>query len=436
MNTPVVELQSVGKTFRLADGKDRSVLEAVNFTLNEGEIVSLLGKSGSGKSTMLRIMAGLIPADSGSVLYRGQPLFGPADGISMVFQSFALFPWLTVQKNVELGLEAKGISAKERSEKAEAAIELIGLSGFEGALPRELSGGMRQRVGIARALVMEPEVLLMDEAFSALDVLTGERLREDIMELWETGKIPTKAILVVSHNIEEAVMMSDRVLVFASDPGRVRDELQVTLVRPRNVESIEVRDLIDKVYGLMTAGSARSGRVTGKEIKLQLGDRLPEAEVSHMEGILELLVNEPFLGRADLPKLAEETEFSDEELLAVSSALTLLGFVHLDQGDIIINPLGEQYVQANNAERQVIFGKQLIENVPLIAYIRQGLEKDPSGDLHEDMFIRLLRFTLSEGAAISALRVAIEWGRYGDLFEYEFNTGTLNMPKKEETSEE
>ncbi len=436
MNTPVVELQSVGKTFRLADGKDRSVLEAVNFTLNEGEIVSLLGKSGSGKSTMLRIMAGLIPADSGSVLYRGQPLFGPADGISMVFQSFALFPWLTVQKNVELGLEAKGISAKERSEKAEAAIELIGLSGFEGALPRELSGGMRQRVGIARALVMEPEVLLMDEAFSALDVLTGERLREDIMELWETGKIPTKAILVVSHNIEEAVMMSDRVLVFASDPGRVRDELQVTLVRPRNVESLEVRDLIDKVYGLMTAGSARSGRVTGKEIKLQLGDRLPEAEVSHMEGILELLVNEPFLGRADLPKLAEETEFSDEELLAVSSALTLLGFVHLDQGDIIINPLGEQYVQANNAERQVIFGKQLIENVPLIAYIRQGLEKDPSGDLHEDMFIRLLRFTLSEGAAISALRVAIEWGRYGDLFEYEFNTGTLNMPKKEETSEE
>ena len=436
MNTPIVELQSVGKTFRLADGKDRSVLEAVNFILNEGEIVSLLGKSGSGKSTMLRIMAGLIPADSGSVLYRGHPLFGPADGISMVFQSFALFPWLTVQKNVELGLEAKGIPAKERSDKAEAAIELIGLSGFEGALPRELSGGMRQRVGIARALVMEPEVLLMDEAFSALDVLTGERLREDIMELWETGKIPTKAILVVSHNIEEAVMMSDRVLVFASDPGRVRDELQVTLPRPRTVESPEVRDLIDKVYGLMTAGSSRSGRVTGKEIKLQLGDRLPEAEVSHMEGILELLVNEPFLGRADLPKLAEETEFSDEELLAVSSALTLLGFVHLEHGDIIMNPLGEQYVQSNNAERQVIFGKQLLENVPLIAYIRQGLEKDPSGDLHEDMFIRLLRFTLSEGAAISALRVAIEWGRYGDLFEYDFNTGILNMPKKEEASEE
>ncbi len=434
MTTPIVELKSVGKSFRSADGSARSVLEGVDFTLNEGEIVALLGQSGSGKSTMLRIMAGLIPADSGSVLYRGLPLYGPADGISMVFQSFALFPWLTVQKNVELGLEAKGMLPKDRVQRAEAAIELIGLSGFEGALPRELSGGMRQRVGIARALVMEPDVLLMDEAFSALDVLTGERLREDILELWETGKIPTKAILVVSHNIEEAVMMADRVLVFASDPGRVRDELPVILARPREVESSEVRGLIDKVYGLMTAGTTRTGRITGKEVKLQLGDRLPDAEIVRMEGILELLADEPFLGRADLPKLAEETEFSDEELLAVSSALTLLGFAHLEHGDIMLNPLGKQYVLANNSERKVIFGQQLLENVPLIAYIRQGLVQDPSGDLHEELFLRLLRFTLNEADAISALRVAIEWGRYGDLFEYDFNTGVINMPKDEEAA--
>ncbi|MGC2456837.1 MAG: ATP-binding cassette domain-containing protein [Gallionellaceae bacterium] len=436
MTTPVVELKSVGKSFRSADGSARSVLESVDFTLNEGEIVALLGQSGSGKSTMLRIMAGLISADSGQVLYRGLPLYGPADGISMVFQSFALFPWLTVQKNVELGLEAKGMPPVDRAQRAEAAIEMIGLSGFEGALPRELSGGMRQRVGIARALVMEPDVLLMDEAFSALDVLTGERLREDILELWETGRISTKAILVVSHNIEEAVMMADRVLVFASDPGRVRDELPVTLPRPREVESSEVRGLIDKVYGLMTAGSARAGRITGKEIKLQLGDRLPEAEISRMEGILELLAYEPFLGRADLPKLAEETEFSDEELLAVSSALTLLGFAHLEHGDIILNPLGEQYVHASNPVRQAIFGRQLLENVPLVAYIRHGLQQDPSGDLHEDLFLRLLRFTLDEADAVSALRVAIEWGRYGDLFEYNYNTGILNMPQNEETAAE
>ncbi len=210
MNAPLIELKSVGKSFRSADGSARSVLEGVDFTLAEGEIVALLGRSGSGKSTLLRIMAGLIPADAGSVLYRGLPLYGTARNIAMVFQSFALFPWLTVQKNVELGLEARGMPPQEREHRAAKAIELIGLAGFEGALPRELSGGMRQRVGIARALVLEPEVLLMDEAFSALDVLTGERLRDDIMKLWQSGELPTKSMLVVSHNIEEAVMMADQ----------------------------------------------------------------------------------------------------------------------------------------------------------------------------------------------------------------------------------
>jgi NitT/TauT family transport system ATP-binding protein len=433
MTTPILELKSVGKSFRSADGSARSVLENVDFTLNEGEIVALLGQSGSGKSTMLRIMAGLLSADSGEVLYHGLPVYGPADGISMVFQSFALFPWLTVQKNVELGLEAKGMASVERARRAEAAIDMIGLSGFDGALPRELSGGMRQRVGIARALVMEPEVLLMDEAFSALDVLTGERLREDILELWQTRKIPTKAILVVSHNIEEAVMMADRVLIFASDPGRVRNELPVTLSRPREVESSAVRGLIDNVYGMMTTGTVRPARVTAKEVKLQLGDRLPEADIARLEGILELLADEPFRGRADLPKLAEETELTDQELLSVSSALTLLGFAVLDHGDIIITPLGEQYVHTGNAERQAMFGRQLLENVPLVAYIRHGLLQDPSGDLHEDLFLRLLRFTLNEADAKSALRVAIEWGRYGELFEYNFNTGVINMPESDTT---
>ena len=186
----------------------------------------------------------------------------------------------------------------------------------------------------------------------------------------------------------------------------------------------------------MTVGTTRTGRVTGKEIKLQMGDRLPEAEIARMESILELLADEPFLGQADLPKLAEETEFNDEELFDVSSALTLLGFAHLERGDIILTALGRQYIQASNAERKVIFGQQLLENVPLIAYIRQGLVQDPSGDLHEELFLRLLRFTLNEADALAALRVAIEWGRYGDLFEYNFNTGVLNMPRNEEVATE
>jgi len=433
---PVIELKAVGKSFLSADGTHRSVLENVDFSLNEGEIVALLGQSGSGKSTMLRIMAGLIPADKGQVLYRGLPLFGPAASVGMVFQSFALFPWLTVQKNVELGLEAKGMDPAEREHRAEAAIELIGLSGFEGALPRELSGGMRQRVGIARALVLEPEVLLMDEAFSALDVLTGERLRDDILELWQSRTLPTKAILVVSHNIEEAVMMADRVLIFASNPGRVQNELPIALPRPREVEGTEVRALIDSVYGLMTVGVGRAGRVTAKEVKLQLGDRLPEADIQRMEGILERLADDPYHGSADLPRLAEETELDDHELLTASSALTLLGFAQLDQGDIFMTPLGEQYVRAGNAERQAMFGRQLLEHVPLVAYIRQGLEQDPSHDLSEELFLRLLRFTLNEADAQSALRVAIEWGRYGNLFEFNYNTGVISFPEDEHSDED
>ncbi|MBJ7310563.1 nitrate/sulfonate/bicarbonate ABC transporter ATP-binding protein [Rugamonas sp. CCM 8940] len=430
-NTPIVELKAVGKHFRAADGSARSVLEGVDFTLREGEIVALLGQSGSGKSTMLRIMAGLIQADSGQVLYRGMPLYGTARGIRMVFQSFALFPWLTVQKNVELGLEAQGMPAEERALRAEKVIDLIGLSGFEGALPRELSGGMRQRVGIARALVMEPEVLLMDEAFSALDVLTGERLREEILELWQSGQIPTKAILVVSHNIEEAVMMADRVLIFASDPGRVRAELPISLAQPRKAAGPEVRALIDKVYELMTAGAARPGLISEKEVKLQLGDRLPQADISHMEAILELLAEEPFHGRADLPQLAEETELTDDELLQVLNGLILLGFAYLTEGDILVTPLGSRYVAGKNLERQEIFGAQLLEHVPLVAYIRHGLLQDRSGDLPEELFLKLLRFTLSEDEAERALRVAIEWGRYGDLFEYNFNTGVIQLPKED-----
>jgi NitT/TauT family transport system ATP-binding protein len=425
MKPAIVELKGVAKHFRAADGSARAVLEGVDFTLREGEIVALLGQSGSGKSTMLRLMAGLIQADQGQVLYRGMPLYGTARGIRMVFQSFALFPWLTVQKNVELGLEAQGMPAAERARRASAVIDLIGLSGFEGALPRELSGGMRQRVGIARALVMEPEVLLMDEAFSALDVLTGERLREEILDLWQSGRIPTKAILVVSHNIEEAVMMADRVLIFASDPGRVRAELPIALSQPRKAESPEVRQLIDKVYALMTAGVGRRGPISETEVKLQLGDRLPQADIAHMEGILELLAEEPFAGRADLPQLAEETDLTDAELLQVTNALLLLGFAHLLDGDILLTELGARYVASS--ERQAVFGQQLLEHVPLIAYICHVLAQDKSGDLPEDLFLKLLRFTLSEEEAQRALRVAIEWGRYGDLFEYDFNTGVIQM---------
>jgi len=429
MAQAIIELKGVGKSFKSADGPVRSVLEGVDFRLAEGEIVSLLGQSGSGKSTLLRIMAGLINADAGEVRYREQPLFGPARGVSMVFQSFALFPWLTVQANVELGLEARGVAAAERAKRAEAAIRLIGLTGFEGALPRELSGGMRQRVGIARALVVEPEVLLMDEAFSALDVLTGERLREDILELWTSKAMPTKAILVVSHNIEEAVLMADRVLIFASDPGRVRFQLAVQLPRPRNPESAEVRQLIDEVYALMTAGSGRIGRTAEEAVTLQLAERLPDADVARMEGLLELLAGEGFHGRADLPRLAEDTELTDDELLPLAQAVSLLGLAKLAEGDLHLTPLGQRYVEGLHTLRQELFGQQLLAHVPLAAHIRNSLEQEASGELPEEPFLRLLSESLDAAEAERVLRTAIEWGRHGEVFEYNYTTGLIHLPE-------
>ncbi|WP_422010927.1 nitrate/sulfonate/bicarbonate ABC transporter ATP-binding protein [Roseateles sp.] len=426
----LIELKHVAKGFKSADGSLRSVLEGVDFHLAKGEIVALLGQSGSGKSTLLRIMAGLITADTGDVRYRGQPLFGPAHGIAMVFQSFALFPWLTVQQNVELGLEAAGLPAAERAQRAEAAIELIGLAGFEGALPRELSGGMRQRVGIARALVMQPAVLLMDEAFSALDVLTGERLRNEILTLWDGGQMPTQAMLVVSHNIEEAVMMADRVLIFASNPGRVRAELPITLARPRRADSPEVRLLIDEVYRLMTSAAPVAGAAE-EAAKPHLSDRLPEADVGRMESLLELLTDEQFAGRADLPQLAEESELTDEELLPLAGALHRLGLAQLSGGDLFVTPLGERYVTGSHEFRREIFGQQLLAHVPLAAFIRHSLEQEADGELKEEPFLKLLMDSMDAAEAERVLRVAIEWARYGEVFEYDYHTGLIHLPESD-----
>lgn len=425
----LIQLNNVEKSFRSADGAPRKILDDVNFSLAEGEIVALLGKSGSGKSTMLRIMAGLIPADAGDAIYRGRNILGPASGIAMVFQSFALFPWLTVQHNVELGLEAQGVAPDEREQRADAMLELIGLSGFGGALPRELSGGMRQRVGIARALVTNPDVLLMDEAFSALDVLTGETLRNDILELWDSNRIPTKGILIVSHNIEEAVMMADRIIILSSDPGRIRSEIMIALPRPRNADSKEVRALIDEVYGLMTLRPSRAPAVDAAP-DLAPYYLLPDTDVTRIEGVLDMLAAAPFNGRADLPHLAEEVELSDEELFPTYEALSLLGLAQVEKGDITLTMLGTHYAAADHALRKEIFGQQLLTHVPLAIRIRKGLEQESTGTLAEKIFLDLLEESLKEEEAKRVLEIAIEWGRYGEVYEYDYHIGRLKLPEQ------
>ncbi|MDQ2821721.1 MAG: nitrate/sulfonate/bicarbonate ABC transporter ATP-binding protein [Pseudomonadota bacterium] len=416
----LIELAAVGKSFTGADGTPRRILDGVDFQLREGEIVALLGKSGSGKSTLLRIIAGLVPADGGTASYNARPIAGPAPGVAMVFQSFALFPWLTVQQNVELGLEAQGVAPKEREKRADAMLELIGLSGFGGALPRELSGGMRQRVGIARALVTNPDVLLMDEAFSALDVLTGETLRNDILELWDSQQIPTRGIVVVSHNIEEAVMMADRIIILSSDPGRIVSEVKIDLPRPRTGEAARVRELIDEVYGLMTR----------RRVLATVTDyNLPDTDVSRIEAVLELIAQPPFNGHADLPQLAEETELSDEELFPTFEALAMLGFAQVDSGDISLTALGLAYADAEQAERQDVFGRQVLANVPLAGRIRAALDASESGALSENPFIELLEESMKETRAQRTLGIAVEWGRYGELYEYDFRGKRLTLPE-------
>lgn len=421
---PLIELKAVGKAFLASDGTPRTVLDQVDFRLHEREIVALLGRSGSGKSTLLRIIAGLVGADHGEVNYRGRPIYGPVEGVAMVFQSFALFPWLTVQQNVELGLEAQGVSPVERERLANDALELIGLAGFGGALPRELSGGMRQRVGIARALVMNPEVLLMDEAFSALDVLTGETLRDDMLELWEEHRITTRSILVVSHNIEETVMMADRILILSSDPGRVRSELRIDLPRPRNADSEEVRALVDEVYALMTQRPE-----TLATPRAEPGYRLPDADVVRMERVLEMIAGEPFNGQADLPHLAEETELPDEVLLPVCEALGLLGLAQLVEGDLRLTRQGRHYVTARQARRQDLFARQCRGRVALLGYILDSLHADPAGSLSEKAVLDRLQESMDAEVAERVLKVAIEWGRYAELFEYDFHTRRLTLAR-------
>ncbi|KRB93868.1 nitrate/sulfonate/bicarbonate ABC transporter ATP-binding protein [Duganella sp. Root198D2] len=419
----LVDLQGVGKSFRTGDGASRTVLDGVDFALASGEIVALLGKSGSGKSTLLRIIAGLVQADAGTARYRGAPLAEPVPGIAMVFQSFALFPWLTVQQNVELGLEAQGVAAAERAARSEAMLDLMGLSGFEGALPRELSGGMRQRVGIARALLTNPDVLLMDEAFSALDVLTGETLRDDILELWDHGRIPTRGILVVSHNIEEAVMMSDRIVILSSDPGRIRTEIRIDLPRPRNPDSPAVRQLVDEVYGLMTmrAPAAVPAREAG------LDYRLPDADIERVEAVLSLLASDGFNGRADLPRLSDESELPDEALFPACEALSQLGLATVEGGDIAMTALGRRYEAADHAGRQAIFGRQLLAHVTLPQHIYSMLRASADGALPEEHVLAPLLEAIEPEEARRIMRTAVEWGRYGEIYEFDFHTRRLRL---------
>jgi len=430
MNAPIplLEVRDVRQSYHKDSSADLLVLDDVDLTLQSGEIVGLLGRSGSGKSTLLRIVSGLLTPTAGRVHWRGKPVTGPAEGVAMVFQSFALFPWLTVEENVELGLEALGVAKAERESRTEAAIDLIGLGGYESAYPKELSGGMRQRVGLARALVVHPDLLLMDEPFSALDVLTAETLRTDLIDLWSEGKLPVKSILMVTHNIEEAVLMCDRILVFSSNPGRVAHELRVPFPHPRNRQDAAFRELVDDIYSVMTRRTAKPAvPAYAPTAEAGFATALHPVSTNLLAGLLEALTAAPYEGRADLPALAQSLQLEADELLPMGEALQLLRFAELAEGDLHVTEGGRQFVNADTDERKALFAASLRAHVQLVATIRRTLDERWNHRASAVRFREELEDHMSPAYAGATLRTAISWGRYAELYSYDEEAAEFSL---------
>jgi NitT/TauT family transport system ATP-binding protein len=434
----LISVEGISKRFPLPDGKGEfTVLNDVSLTVRSGEVVALLGRSGSGKSTLLRIMAGLIQPSEGQVLCHEQPLRGPNRHLAMVFQSFALLPWLTVQDNVELGLAARHVPRRERRDRALKAIDIVGLDGFENAYPKELSGGMKQRVGFARAFVLEPEVLFMDEPFSALDVLTAENLRGEIDDLWNAGTFPSKSILIVTHNIEEAVYLADRVVILGANPGRIRGELAITLPRPHDRLHPRFKALVDYVYTVMTnpdiavtgeleADQPVTGR--GSTALSPFARPLPHVRVGGISGLLELM-HEQGDGLRDIPLLAERLQLEVDDLLPLLDAAVLLGFAEVANGDVRLTPMGQDFATTTILRSKDLFRQQALGRVPVLSSIVHTLRQKENGSMRSDFFLDIWDDHFPSEEAERQMATAIDWGRYGELFEYDASEGRLSLPR-------
>jgi NitT/TauT family transport system ATP-binding protein len=424
----LLDLQSVSKAYRL-ETKEFVAVRDVNLRIRPGEFVCLLGPSGCGKSTLLRIIAGLNAATSGVVSYHGEPLKGVNPHTTIVFQTFALYPWLTVQENVEIALKARGVAAATRTEKALKLIDIVGLDGFESAYPRELSGGMRQKVGFARAMAVEPELLCLDEPFSALDVLSAEALRGELMELWLKKKIPTKAILLVTHNIEEAVLMADRIVIMGKDPGHILTEIPVSLHHPRQRKDTAFQAIVDRVYAAVAGQSKSKEEALGTQPgQPGVTRRLPNSQLSALAGLLEKLVEEG--GQVDLYRISGALVLELDDLLPIVEAGDLLGFITVREGDLLLTPLGRAYAEATIlARKAIIVGRVL--RLPMIAWIYETLQRDDNQRVAWDYFLEKLEADFGD-LAEQQLETAINWGRHAELFAYDSDTAELYLESSEE----
>jgi NitT/TauT family transport system ATP-binding protein len=441
----IIEALAVEKSYPQPDGTRVQVVGATDLSIEPGKIVALLGASGCGKSTLLRILSGLSQPSAGELLWHGKPLSEQTLNVAIVFQSFALFPWLTVLENVEAPLEARGVADVERRKRALRALDTVGLDGFETAYPKELSGGMKQRVGFARALVVEPEVLFMDEPFSALDVLTAENLRSELLELWLNKKMPTSAIFIVTHNIEEAVMLSDRILVLGRHPARIRSDFNVRLKHPRDRKSAKFVELVDYIYKIMTEpdvehalpdaettgeiilppGGLKAG-LPGKSeapVKTAKYQMLPHARVGGIAGLLELLHDRG--GREDLFRLSEELVMDVEDLLPILEGCVLLGFAYLKEGVVQISPQGVIFADADIQARKMLFREAALAHVTILKQIDSILRRKSDHSMSDEFFHDILDEHFAEDEVQRQFDTAMNWGRYAELFDYDRASGRL-----------
>ncbi len=419
----LITASHVTKTFPVPEGTGVfTALDDVSMEAHAGEVVALLGRSGSGKSTLLRILAGLIPASSGEVTSGGRPVHGANPDVAMVFQSFALLPWLTVQGNVEVGLTARGVGRAERSERANAAIDLVGLDGFESAYPKELSGGMRQRVGFARAFVVRPRVLFMDEPFSALDVLTAENLRNEIDDLWRAGTFPARSIVIVTHNIEEAVTLADRVIILGVNPGRVRGEVQIDLPRPRHRNAPRFKALVEHMYTAMTHPDVEVATPTAAAIRFP---PLPHVRAGGISGLLEVLVDRG--GSDDIADLTRVLRLDVDDLLPILDAATLLGFARAGDGAVTVTESGHAFADADVRRSKDLFRQQVLAHVPLVETIYRTLQQKADGAMRDTFFLDILDEYYPDAEAERQFATAVDWGRYAELFEFDADDGRLRL---------
>jgi len=433
----IIQAEGIEKYYAQPTENRIQVIAATDLKIVPGEILALLGPSGSGKSTMLRMLSGLSRPSAGQVYWHGTPISQAQINVSIVFQSFALFPWMTVLENVEAPLQARGVAPDERRERSLRMLDTVGLDGFESAYPKELSGGMRQRVGFARALVVEPEVLFMDEPFSALDVLTAENLRSELLELWSKKTMPTRAVFLVTHNIEEAVLLADRIIVLGRNPGHIRTDFRVEIPQPRDRKAPAFTQLVDYIYKVLTKPEEAPAEVPDQQAGRRVRDQrqmkyqmLPHARPGGMAGLLELLLDKG--GRDDIYRLADDLAFEIDDLFPIVDASQLLGFLKIEEGDVSITPSGEEFANSEILRQKELFRDAALENVLLLRQIRRALETKSDHTVPEDFFLDMLDEQFSEDECQRQMETAVTWGRYAEIFDYDASRRRFVLPDAQE----